>query len=67
MQIKRSRRELSIDMVIHRIIIKNNHIALLACLTFTPKHSKQNGLNYNAAALTPKLLFFTSRVNRTCL
>jgi len=25
-------------------------------------HSEQNGLNYSAAAITPKLLFFTSRV-----
>ena len=38
---------------------------LLVMLTFNIillKESKQNGLNYNEAALTPKLSFFTSRV-----
>jgi len=34
---KRSRRELSIDMVIHWGIFKINQIILLPCLTFIPK------------------------------
>jgi len=31
---KRSRRELSIDIVIHRVIFKNNQIALFPCFTY---------------------------------
>jgi len=34
---KRSRRELSIDMVIHRNIFKNNQVKLSPCFTFIPK------------------------------
>jgi len=34
---KRSRWELSIDMVIHRGILKNNQITPLLCFTFIPK------------------------------
>jgi len=34
---KRSRRELSIDMVIHRGIVKNNQITLFSCFTVIPK------------------------------
>jgi len=34
--IKRSRRELSIDMVIHRGIFKINQITLFPCFTFMP-------------------------------
>jgi len=34
---KRSRRELSIDMVIHKGIFKNNQITLFSCFTFIPK------------------------------
>jgi len=32
----RSRRELSIDMFIHRSTLKNNRMALLSCFTFMP-------------------------------
>ena len=34
---KRSRRELSIDMVIDRFISKNNQITVFPCFTFIPK------------------------------
>jgi len=34
---KRSLKELSIDMVIHQVIFKNNQITLFPCLTFIPK------------------------------
>jgi len=34
---KRSRRELSINMVIDRSIIKNNQFTLFTCFTFVPK------------------------------
>jgi len=34
---KMSRRELSIDMVIHRGIFKNNQITFFPCFTFIPK------------------------------
>jgi len=34
---KRSRRELSINMVINRFIFKNNQITLITCFTFIPK------------------------------
>jgi len=36
MSIKRSRRELSIDMIIQRGIFKNNQIKLFPCFTFIP-------------------------------
>jgi len=34
---KRSRRELSIDMIIHRVIFENTQITLFSCFTFTHK------------------------------
>ena len=34
---KRSRRELAIDMVVHRGIFKFNQITLVLCFTFIPK------------------------------
>ena len=34
---KRSRRELSVNVVIHRFIFKNNQITPFPCLTFIPK------------------------------
>jgi len=34
---KTSRRDISIDMVIHRGIFKNNQITLFPCFTFVPK------------------------------
>jgi len=34
---KRSRRELSIDMVVHRDIFENNQITLFRCFTVIPK------------------------------
>ena len=34
---KRSRRELSIDMAIYMGIFKNNQITLFPCFSFTPK------------------------------
>jgi len=34
---QRSRRELSVDMVVHRGIFKNNHITLFLFFTFMPK------------------------------
>jgi len=34
---KRSRQELSINMVINRFIFKNNQITLFTCFTFIPK------------------------------
>jgi len=34
---KRTRRELSIDMVIDSFIFRNNQITLITCYTFIPK------------------------------
>jgi len=34
---KRSRRELSNDTAIHKVIFKNNQITPFSCLTFIPK------------------------------
>jgi len=39
---KRSRHELSIDMVIHRAIFRNNHFKLFPYFTFIPK----TGVNF---------------------
>jgi len=40
---KRSRRELSIDMVVHMGIFKNNQITFFHCFTFIPK----TGVSFN--------------------
>jgi len=34
---ERSRRELSFDMVVDRVVFKNNQIMVLSCFTFEPK------------------------------
>jgi len=45
---KRSRRELSIDMVIHRGIFENNKITLFPCFTFIPK----TGVSFDFALIS---------------
>jgi len=55
---KRSRRELSIDMVIHEGIFENNLLTLFPCFTFIP----QTGGSFHCEDLTYRKLIVRNEI-----